>query len=119
MQQRNIWNQTFRERFCEQYRCSTTDFAEAVFWRCVHWHAWLPARFLYRRDPSLFKEDIDFIHELGGIRDPLIFKAELNRFHGRNVREKGWIRGSFHIRVSARRVITLKNKIFRLGRWEK
>jgi len=115
MEQRNVWSQTFRERFCEYFECSQSEYARAVFWESVHWHAWLPARFLLRRDPALFKEDMEFIQELGSIRDPMIFKSELNRFHGRNVREKGWIRGTFHIRVSARRMIALKNKIFRAG----
>lgn len=112
----NQWKQTFRERFCEHYKCAPERFEEEVFWRCIHWHAGMLARILYSRDPSLFKEDFEFIHELGGIRDPLIFKSELNRFHGRNVRDKGWIRGTFHIRVSAKRVINLKKRIYRAVR---
>lgn len=110
-----LWDATFRERFCERYGCAAGDFEEAVFWKCVHWHAWIFARILFPRDRNIFKEDLEFIHELGPVRDPLIFKSEVNRFHGRNVREKSWIRGPFHIRVSAKRVINLKNKLFRIG----
>ena len=108
-----LWQSTFRERFCEQFRCDPADFEAEVFWRCLHRHAWLSARILYRRDPTLFKEDFDFIREIGSVRDPLIFKSELNRYHGRNVRERGWVRGTFVIRVSAKRVIDLKNQLFR------
>lgn len=108
-----LWQSTFRERFCELFQCDHSEFETQVFWRCLHRHAWLPARILYSRDPAIFREDFDFIRELGTVRDPLIFKSELNRYHGRNVRERGWVRGTFVIRVSARRIITLKNRLFR------
>ena len=107
------WKSTFRERFCEAYKCAPDEFEEKVFWRCLHRHAWIFAKFLYRSDPKIFKEDIEFIHEIGSVTNPYMFKSELNRYHGRNVRERGWLRGTFVIRVSARRVITLKNRIFR------
>jgi hypothetical protein len=110
----NVWHKTFRERFCEQFKCEASGFEEAVFWKCLNRpHAWIFARFLFPKDKLIFKEDLDFIHELGGIRDPLIFKNEVNRYHGRNVREKGWIRGTFGIRVSGKRVMKLKNRLFR------
>jgi hypothetical protein len=110
----NAWPMNFRDRFCEQFRCDASGFEEAVFWRCLNRpHAWLFARFLFPKDKLIFKEDLDFIHELGGIRDPLIFKNEVNRYHGRNVREKGWIRGTFGIRVSGKRVMKLKNRLYR------
>lgn len=113
MEKGRHWKATFRERFCEQYKCAPADFEREVFFRCVHWHGQIFARLLYRKDPAIFKEDLDFIHEVGGVRDPFVFKSEVNRFHGRNVRERGWIRGVFVIRVSAMRAINLKNKLFR------
>jgi len=109
------WPATFRERFCEYYKCGPEEFEQNVFWRTLHRHAYFLARWWHRRDPLIFKEDYDFIHEIGGVRDPLIFKSELNRYHGRNVRERGWIRGTLHVRVSGKRVIRLKNKIFGLS----
>ena len=112
MEEGRNWRSTFRERFCEYYKCAAADFEERVFWKTMHRHAYLAARWYFRKDRSIFKEDLDFIHELGGVRDPLIFKTELNRFHGRNVREKGWLRGTFGVRVSGKRIIRLKNRIF-------
>ena len=108
------WQVTFRERFCERFGCDSTKFEEAVFWRCMNRpHAWIFAKFIFPKHPEIFKEDLDFIRELGGIRDPLVFKSEVNRYHGRNVREKGWIRGTFGIRVSGKRVMKLKNRLYR------
>lgn len=115
MDQGRLWTSTFRERFCEQYNCEESEFEERVFWRCLHYHAYPLAGWALRKFPGFFREDIEFIHEIGGVRDPLIFKSEVNRFHGRNVREKSWLRGSLHIRVSAKRVINLKNRIFGLS----
>ena len=114
MQLGNRWPMTFRERCCEELKCDPSKYEEAIFWRCMNRpHAWLFAKFIFPRDPKIFKEDLDFIHELGGICDALTFKSEVNRYHGRNVRERGWIRGTFGIRVSGKRVMKLKNKLFR------
>src|ERR1041385_4572944 len=113
VEQGKYWQQTFRERFCEQFGCDVARFEEGVFWRTLNRHAWIFAKFIFPKHPGIFKEDLDFIHELGGIRDPLVFKNEVNRYHGRNVREKGWIRGTFGIRVSGKRVMKLKNRLFR------
>jgi hypothetical protein len=113
VEQGRYWQQTFRERFCEQFGCDLSRFEEGVFWKCLNRpHAWFFARFLFPKHPAIFKEDIDFIYELGGVRDPLVFKNEVNRYHGRNVRERGWIRGTFGIRVSGKRVMKLKNRLF-------
>ena len=114
MEQGRYWPQTFRERFCEQFGCASSGFEEGVFWRCLHRpHGWFFASLLFKKHRDIFKEDLDFIHELGGVTDPLIFKNEVNRYHGRNVRERGWIRGTFGIRVSGKRVMKLKNRLFR------
>src|ERR1041384_4301072 len=108
------WLQTLREGFCELLRSDPSSFEEAVFWKVLHRpHGLIFAKFLFPKNRAIFKEDIEFIHELGGVRDPLIFKNEVNRYHGRNVREKGWIRGTFGIRVSGKRVMKLKNRLFR------
>lgn len=112
MEEGRNWRSTFRERFCEYHKCAAADFEERVFWKAMHRHAYFVARWYFRKDPDIFKEDLEFIHELGGVRDPLIFKTELNRFHGRNVREKGWLRGTFGVRVSGKRIIRIKNRIF-------
>ena len=107
------WAGTFRETFCESFQCPPAAFEEEVFWRCLYRHAVPVAAVLYRTRPELFKTDMDFIHEIGGVKNPDIFKNELNRFHGANVRDKTWLRGAFSVRVSARRLIRLKNQALR------
>ena len=113
IEQGNSWPVTFRDKICETFGCKAAEFEQLVFWKCLNRpHAWLFAKFLFPKNPEIFKEDTDFIHELGGIRDALVFKGEVNRVHGRNVRERGWIRGTFGIRVSGKRVMKLKDQLF-------
>lgn len=101
----------FRELICEKLECTAAEFEERVFWKTLHWHSLPVAIWVYRKNPAAFREDFEFIREIGTVSDPDTFKTELNRFHGRNVRDKTWLRGTFSIRVSAKRLIRLKNKI--------
>jgi hypothetical protein len=108
------WDRTFRELFCEQVGCTPDRFEEEVFWRTLHLHSIPLAKVIYQKNPAFFKEDFDFIREVGTVSDPGTFTTELNRFHGRNVRDKTFLRGSASIRVSAKRLIALKNRILDL-----
>jgi len=110
------WNATFRELFCEKVGCPPERFEEEVFWRTLHLHSIPLAKVIFQRNPEFFKEDFDFIREVGTVRDPGTFTNELNRFHGRNVREKNFLRRSASIRVSAKRLIALKNRVLDLTR---
>jgi hypothetical protein len=39
------------------------------------------------------------------------FRAELNRFYGRNLRDKSWVRTPFLLRVSAKKILKIKKRI--------
>lgn len=107
------WTQTFKQAFCQRYSCHPSQFETAVFWRTLYRHALPFALLIHLWNPSFFKEDIDCIRELGDTRSPDLFKVEINFFHGRNLRDKNWIRRSFSIRISAKRLLALKNKVLR------
>ncbi|MDX1951429.1 MAG: hypothetical protein SFY81_04550 [Verrucomicrobiota bacterium] len=79
----------------------------------MHLHAFVPALYFYKKNPGIFKEDFDFIREIATVRDSDIFKSELNRFHGRNLRDKSWLRGTFAVRLSGKRLIRLKNEVIK------
>lgn len=106
------WNKTFKEAFCHRYGYPLHQYESAVFWRCLYLHALPIAFLLHRWKPQFFAEDFDFINEIGKIADPDLFRNELNFFYGRNRRDRNWIRRSFAIRVSARRLVRLKNRVF-------
>ncbi len=82
-----------------------------VFRKAVSWHAVLISQWLLKRDPSLFREDFEAIREIANVKSAGVFKNEINRFYGRNVRDKGWLRGRLGVRLSAKRLIRLKNQV--------
>lgn len=110
------WTKSFRELCCESLGCDLESFEDKLFWRSLHLHSLPLAYLIYHRNPMFFREDFEFLHEIGSVTDPQTFKNELNRFHGRNVRDKSWLRRTFSIRVSGKRLIRFKNKILNLGR---
>ena len=95
---------------CTFYGVQPAAFEEFVFRRTLEWYAVPFATWLYHHRRPLFREDLDFIREISTLTDAEVFRSELNRFYGRNVRERGWIRGKFGIRISAKRMIRLKNR---------
>lgn len=111
------WGKSFRELCCERLGCDLDSFEDEVFWRSLHLHSIPLAYFIYRKNPMFFREDFEFLHEIGGVQDPDTFKSELNRFHGRNVRDKSWFRRTFSIRISGKRLIRFKNRMLNLGRF--
>ncbi len=104
------WPKTFKEACCDYFHCSPEAYELKVFWRALYRHALPVAFFLYRKNPEFFKEDFELIRELGSINKPSLFTAELNFFHGRNVRDRTWLRADCSIRISGKRLIRLKNQ---------
>lgn len=107
-----LWEAPFRDLYCRTLEVAPERYERKVFWRILHRHALPFAYLILRRNPQFFEEDFYLIREVGNVRDPQLFTQELNYFHGRNHREKGWLRGTWGIRVSAKRLIRLKTEIF-------
>ena len=105
------WSKSFRELCCEGLGCDLDSYEDKVFWKSLHLHSLPLAYLIYRKNPMFFREDFEFLHEIGSVHDPDTFKSELNRFHGRNVRDKSFFRRAFSIRISGKRLIRFKNKV--------
>ena len=105
-----MWPRTLKDMICTFYKVQPADFEEFVFRKTLEWYAVPFAGWLYHRRRGLFREDLDFIRDVSPLTDAEVFRSELNRFYGRNIRERGWIRGTFGIRISAKRMIRLKNR---------
>ncbi|MBI4657812.1 MAG: hypothetical protein HY735_02995 [Verrucomicrobia bacterium] len=110
-----LWSRNFREAYCAAFACQPEEYERSVFWKSLYRHALPVAAVLYRSSPGFFKEDFDLLRELGKLSDPALFKSELNFFYGRNVRDKNWFRRAFRIRVSAKRLIRLKEQVLQVG----
>ena len=105
------WPKSFKAVFCEHFRCPPERYEEAVFWRCLFRHALLPAFLIRKINPEHFSEDMDMIRELGALTSQALFKNEINYFHGRNLRDKSWFRGTLCIRLSGSRLIRLRRRL--------
>ncbi len=112
----NYWSKSFKTIYCETYRCDPNDYVKRVFSRCLFWHAVPLAPIIARIDPFFFQEDLEFIREIGEVRNSGEFKSELNRFYGRNLRDQNWIRRKLLLRVSAKKLLKLKDLTFE--RWQ-
>ena len=105
-----MWPNTLKDMICRFYGVQPEAYEGFVFRHTLEWYARPFASWLYNKRRALFREDLDFIREISTLTDAEFFRSELNRFYGRNVREKGWIRGKFGIRISAKKMIRLKNR---------
>jgi len=112
----SLWPKSFREAFCERFNCAPERYERRLFWRCLCRHALPLAVFIRWFDRQfymdVFKEDFEFIREIGSVNSPDVFQVEVDRFYGRNVRDKSWIRGTMSVRVSGKRLLKLKRRLF-------
>ena len=103
---------TFRRLFCERFACSEREYEREVFWKCVYRHALPLAFFLFKASPGIFREDFDLMREVGHATCRKDVIGELNRFYGRNVRDRSWLRKLLLIRVSGKRLLPVQRKVF-------
>ena len=103
---------SFRTLFCEFFHCSLQEYEHQLFVRCLHRHALPVAGILSRISPEFFREDAGFMCDLATACSREEVLTELNRFHGRNVRDQNWLRKTFSLRISGKRVQRLSRKLF-------
>jgi hypothetical protein len=102
---------TFSELFCERYGVHPDNFADAVFWRCLHRRALVLAPFLRLLMPAYFTADYDLIRDIGRLTRASGLNDDLADFysHPRNV---GFARRRLKVRISVRLVTKLVTRVF-------
>ncbi len=93
-------------------QCPREDYEQKAFWQCLYRHAIPVALVLQKFKPEIFREDMEMLREISDVRDARVLKAELDRFYGRNLRDRSRLRRILLIRVSAGRVLKLKRRVF-------
>lgn len=104
------WQNSFRDLVCAYLDCPPPLYEVALFRAALSRHCYPIARWLFWRNPGFFREDLDVIRELATVRSNDLFLSELNRFYGRNLRDKNRWRKWFGIRLSGKRLIKIKNR---------
>ena len=97
---------TFEDLYCESQRCTPVEFHHRVFRHCLYRHALLFGPLLRLFRPQYFLVDHTFITDAGRARDIAEIRREVAEFftHPNN---RGWLRRTVRIRVSAGRLIEL------------
>jgi hypothetical protein len=103
----------FKALFCRQFHCSQEEYEQQLFRRTLNRHAFPFASVLAKVDPDFFREDRDLIRDMATAASHREVVAELNRFFGRNLRDRNWLRKWFSLRISGKRVLRLSRKVFR------
>jgi hypothetical protein len=108
--------QSFRSLFCEAYGCAPDEFEQRLFQRCLYRPIVPVAWIILRVSPAFFREDLVFLREVGAATSRSEVVGELNRFYGRNIRDRNWLRKQLAIRVSAKRVLRVYRSLLRAQR---
>lgn len=74
------------------------------------------ALLIARFNPTFFHEDLTFLREVGAATSRSEVVGELNRFYGRNLRDRNWMRKQLALRVSGQRVLKLYRALLRARR---
>jgi hypothetical protein len=96
----------FRALFSQAYGCSPDQFEDQMFSKTLFRHAILFA-WLIRDKTKFFREDREMLRDIASAHNTPEVISELNRFYGRNRRDNSFLRTSFFIRVSGKRVLQI------------
>jgi hypothetical protein len=94
----------FRQLFCNATGCRPAEFEKRMFRKCLFRHA-APLAWFIRDKAAFFREDLEMLRDIASARTTQEVISELNRFYGRNRRDKSILRTQFFIRISGKRVL--------------
>jgi hypothetical protein len=103
----------FKSLACEAFQWPSEEYEDRLFRITLYRHAYFLAPLLSFLNPEFFREDWDLVRDLATASSHREVVAELNRFYGRNVRDRNWSRKWFSLRISGKRVQRLSRKVFR------
>lgn len=101
---------SFAESFCQRYRVAPERYAGAMFWRCLHRRALVFVPLLRQAVPDYFAADYDLIRSVGRLKKPGELPGEIADFRS-HPSNRDFLRRTLKLRVSARRVARLVNKV--------
>lgn len=103
----------FRHLFSEVCGVSGEHFERKLFSKCLFRHALPFAWLLQKWEPEFFREDFEMLRDIATARNTEEVICELNRFFGRNARDKSIMRTAFYFRVSGKRVLRIYREFSR------
>jgi len=95
----------FRQLFSEKWGVEAEQFEHKLFYKCLFRHALPFAWLLQKCDKDFFREDFGMLRDVASARNTDEVICEVNRFFGRNARDKSFLRTVLFLRVSGKRVL--------------
>jgi hypothetical protein len=103
----------FRQLFSEKWGVEAEQFEGKLFYKCLFRHA-LPFVWLLQKcDKNFFHEDFGMLRDVASARNTDEVICEVNRFFGRNARDKSFLRTVLFLRVSGKRVLRAYRELAR------
>lgn len=106
------WPKTFKEAFCERYRCPSDQYLRRAFRKCLYRRAVLLAPIIMAVSPAFFQVDMDVIERIGSARSWRELHAELRAFSINSRLRTRPLRSQFRLRVSGNRICKLAEVLF-------
>lgn len=105
------WPRTFREAFCDYYRCPPEEFVVRATRKSLRWRARLLRPLILFFNPEHFKPDFEFLEMLGSARSWKDVHAAMGAFESNNRLRGGFYRNRCKFRASGRRVAALITRV--------
>ncbi len=106
----------FRQLFSEKRGVDAEQFERKLFYKCLFRHALPFAWLLQRCDKDFFDEDFGMLRDVASARNTDEVICEVNRFFGRNARDKSFLRTVLFLRVSGKRVLRTYRALLKDGK---
>lgn len=106
------WPKTFKEAFCERYRCSQDEYLRRAFRKCLYRRAVPFAPIIMALSPAFFQVDMDVIERIGSARNWRELHAELKAYSINSRLRTRPLRSQFRLRVSGNRICKLAERLF-------
>jgi hypothetical protein len=103
----------FRQLFSLRWGVEAAEFESRLFRKCLFRHALPFAGLIQKLDPDFFKEDFEMLRDVASARTTEEVICELNRFFGRNARDRSFWRPNFYLRISGKRVLQVYRALTR------
>ncbi len=105
------WPGSFRELFCQKYRCSLKSFEKRMFWRSLYRESLLVSSLICLFHPAYFDRDWAVIQKLGDTSNASEFEREVVAYQRRTRLEIGTVRVRWLLRISGRRLMRIKEEV--------
>lgn len=105
------WPKSFRDAFCEHYKCSSDDFERLVFRRGLHRRALPLTALIYALNRSYFEKEKGTIGYLGNARSEPEFRTEVATYRSYYRRRGGFLRKVLCVRLSGKRLMDLLGEV--------